>query len=55
MAKYNTVLVSEYNMPSDFKCIWEKETIRGINSYNAIEKEKKKRIEKLFLCKAKND
>ena len=55
MAKYNTVLVSEYNMPSDFKCIWEKETIRGINSYNAIEKEKKKRIEKLFLCNTKND
>ena len=55
MAKYNTVLVSEYNMPSNFKCIWEKETIRGINSYNAIEKEKKKRIEKLFLCNAKND
>ena len=55
MAKYNTVLVSEYNMPSNFKCIWEKETSRGINSYNAIEKKKKKRIEKLFLCNAKND
>ena len=55
MAKYNTVLVSEYNMPSNFKCIWEKETSRGINSCNAIEKEKKKRIEKLFLCNAKND
>ena len=54
MAKNNTVLISEYNMPSNFKCIWEKETNRGINSYNTIEKEKKKRIEKLFICNAES-
>ena len=55
MAKNNIVLISEYDMPSNFKCIWEKETTRGINSNNVIEKEKKKRTEKLFLCNTKND
>ena len=54
MAKNNIVLISEYNMPSNFKCIWEKETTRGINSNNVIEKEKKKRIEKLFICNAES-
>ena len=54
MAKNNIVLISEYDMPSNFKCIWEKETTRGINSNNVIEKEKKKRIEKLFICNAES-
>ena len=26
MSKDNVVLVSEYNMPDDFTCIWQKET-----------------------------
>ena len=25
MSKNNIVLVSEYNMPEDFKCVWEKD------------------------------
>jgi DNA adenine methylase len=25
LSKHNFVFVSEYNMPSDFKCIWSKE------------------------------
>ena len=55
MAKYNTVLVSEYNMPSDFKCIWEKNTKVNFDSNRTILNESHKRTEKLFLCNTKND
>ena len=50
MAKYNTVLVSEYNMPSNFKCIWEKETKVNFDSNRITANENCKRTEKLFLC-----
>ena len=53
MAKYNTVLVSEYNMPSNFKCIWEKETKVNFDSNRTARNESNKRIEKLFLCNTK--
>lgn len=44
----NIVLISEYSMPSDFKCIWEKEI--GITLGSGINKHSKnKRIEKLFI------
>ena len=55
MAKYNTVLVSEYNMPSNFKCIWEKNTKVNFDSNRTILNESHKRTEKLFLCNTKND
>ena len=55
MAKYNTVLVSEYNMPSNFKCIWEKDTKANFDSNRVSGNEKNKRTEKLFLCNTKND
>ena len=29
---HNTVLISEYNMPEDFKCIWEKELKTSLGS-----------------------
>jgi DNA adenine methylase len=32
MSKNNIVLVSEYNMPSDFECIWSKEVNVGLDS-----------------------
>ena len=38
----NRIYISEYSMPSDFNCIWEKEVVCNINI------EKNKRIEKLF-------
>lgn len=47
VAKNNTVLISEYNMPEDkFKCIWSKEHKVGIN-----QDEHKIRVEKLFTVK----
>jgi len=39
----HTVFVSEYEMPSDFKCIWEKEITNSINPTLT-----KKPTEKLF-------
>ena len=36
MAENNTVLISEYNMPTDFQCIWQKE-LRCTISSNAKE------------------
>ena len=50
MAKYNIVLVSEYNMPSNFKCIWEKDTKVNFDSNRITANENCKRTEKLFLC-----
>nr|DAH38563.1 MAG TPA: hypothetical protein [Caudoviricetes sp.] len=46
MAKNNIVLVSEYNMPDDFECIWKKEikTTLGNNLTS-----NNKRTEKLFI------
>ena len=39
----HTVFVSEYQMPSDFKCIWQKEVTNAMNLTST-----KKPIEKLF-------
>ena len=47
LAKNNTVLISEYEMPEDtFECIWSKEVNVGISSIGNIKN--KKRVEKLF-------
>lgn len=43
MSKNNTVIISEFNAPDDFKCIWEKEM--QITHAN----QKKKSTEKLFI------
>lgn len=47
MAKNNIVLISEYNMPDDFECIWQKE----IKTSLCIDRAKtdSKRTEKLFI------
>lgn len=51
MSEHNTVLVSEYNMPDDFECIWEKELKTslgsGVNGDND-----KNRVERLFIHKS---
>ena len=47
LAKNNTVLISEYEMPEDkFECIWSKEVKVGISGQGDIKD--KKRVEKLF-------
>ena len=49
MSKNNTVLISEYNMPDDFTCIWEKETKCLISANKKNNDNKNKRIEKLYI------
>ena len=47
LAKSNTVLISEYEMPEDkFECIWSKDTTVSITNQGDIKN--KKRVEKLF-------
>jgi len=51
-SKDNFVVVSEYNAPEDFVCVWEKETITDIrNGKNKREA----RVEKLFIHKSLQD
>lgn len=51
MSKSNTVLISEYEMPTDrFECIWEKEHYTSLGSGVNVDS-KKVRIEKLFKVK----
>lgn len=47
LSKNNTVIISEYNMPKDFKLIWEKK--QKVN-FDSNREKSVKRIEKLFLC-----
>ena len=51
MAKNNIVLCSEYWMPDDFDCIWEKETKANFDSNRDSNDDKNKRVEKLFIIK----
>ena len=51
MSKYNIVLISEYNMPPDFECIWSKETIVNFDSNRMNNGKDNNRTEKLFICK----
>lgn len=51
MAKNNIVLVSEYNMPSDFKCIFKKEYRCLMYSSKESNDTKNNRVEKLFILK----
>ena len=54
MAKDNTVLISEYDMPKVFKCIWQKETKANFDSNRKSGDVNNKRVEKLFMCNAEN-
>ena len=49
MSKDNIVLISEYNMPEDFKCIWEKKTKVTFDSNRKSNDFKNDRIERLFI------
>lgn len=54
MSTHNTVLVSEYNMPDDFTCIWEKKTSVSLHSKRDAG-EVNTRVEKLFIYKKKEE
>lgn len=51
MSKNNIVLISEYNMPDDFECIWQKETKVNFDSNRVSNDDKNNRIEKLYIVK----
>ena len=51
LSKNNIVIISEYNMPDDFECIWEKER-KVLQKSNRIIGDKA--VEKLFIYKIKN-
>lgn len=47
LSKDNIVVISEYNMPDDFTCIWEKER-KVLQKSDRVTGEKA--VEKLFVC-----
>ena len=49
MSKNNVVLISEYWMPEEFECIWEKKTTVRIDSNKKSKDKKMERTEKLFI------
>ena len=53
-SKNNIVLISEYDAPSDFECIWSKEVNTLLDSNKTSEDKANKRIEKLFKIKGDN-
>lgn len=54
MSKNNIILISEYEMPNDFKCIWEKTYNCLLYSDKKSNDNKNKRIEKLFIINNRN-
>lgn len=48
-SKNNTILVSEYQAPDDFECIWQQEVKTHLNNRNKL-----KKVEKLFIWKGTN-
>lgn len=51
MSEKNVVFVSEYDMPSDFVCVWEKEVSCKVN--NNVKDKDTNRIERLFTIDKK--
>ncbi len=51
MSRYNIVLISEYAMPDDFICIWQKTVRTLISSTKERGDTANDRVEKLFMCK----
>ena len=50
MSKNNIVLISEYSMPDDFECIWQKQVTVAIDCNRRVNSDKNNRVEKLFIC-----
>ena len=42
-------------MPSNFKCIWEKETRANFSKDRGIEKDNTKRVERLFIVNCEEE
>lgn len=51
MSENNIVLISEYNMPDDFECIWSKRVKVSVDSNKKHNDDKNNRTEKLFIYK----
>ena len=52
MSVNNIVLISEYEMPDDFECIWEKDILCQVSRQNKTKSNvSNRRIEKLFIHK----
>lgn len=51
MSKSNIVLISEYSMPDDFECIWQKELKTSLGSGVNVNSDRS-RVEKLFIHKS---
>ena len=51
MSKNNIVLISEYNMPEDFTCIWEKKVKVNFDSKRKERNKDNNRVEKLYIYK----
>lgn len=51
MSKNNIILISEYDMPDDFECIWSKKIETSMNNNRNANDNKNKRVEKLFIYK----
>lgn len=47
MSKDNIILCSEYNMPSEFECVWSKDVRMSLNKNNS----KQVKVEKLYTYK----
>jgi len=54
VSRGHTVYVSEYDMPDDFQCVWEKEVSSSLRANGVISGDKKS-IEKLFTYKATDE
>ena len=54
MSKNNIVLISEYWMPEEFECIWEKKTTVRIDTNKKSKDKKMERTEKLFIYRGDN-
>lgn len=51
VGKNNTIIISEYEMPNDFICIWEKEVKVLLDSNKKESDKNNNRIERLFIYK----
>ena len=51
MSKHNIVLISEYDMPDEFRCIWEKETVVLLDKNKASNDKQNIRTERLFVVR----
>lgn len=54
LSAHNIVLISEYFMPSDFICIWQKEVRTFLDSNKSKGDDRNMRVEKLFTYKNNN-